>query len=227
MQRVKFLLAVVPLIWVLSGCANPADDVPAATVGPASDTTKVEPAEPADDSGQYFAFGPDSATIGFTGSKVTGSHNGGFEKFAGEFYVVDGRPASGTKVVIDTNSLWSDNEKLTDHLKSPDFFDASQYPTASFVLTAVDQQQGNTTLTGDLTLHGVTKTISFPAAVQVTTEKVNLTSEFSINRFDFNMQYPGKADDLIRKEVVIRLDVNAVPGRADFGSIEPAASPST
>ena len=49
---------------------------------------------------------------------------------------------------------------------------------------------------------------------------VKVNAQFFINRFDFNIKYPGKANDLIRKEVVLKIDVNAAPGKADFSAIE-------
>ena len=44
-----------------------------------------------------------------------------------------------------------------------------------------------------------------------------------INRYDFEIKYPGMANDLIRKEVVLRLNVKSTPGRADFKALEQAA----
>jgi polyisoprenoid-binding protein YceI len=118
-------------------------------------------------------------------------------------------------VEIVTDSLWSDSDRLTGHLKNQDFFHVEEYPTATFVSTKVEAAEAGTAITGDLTLHGVTKSISFPAQVEIAEDKVLLKSEFSINRFDFDIKYEGKADDLIRKEVVIKLDVTATPGSAE------------
>jgi hypothetical protein len=84
----------------------------------------------------------------------------------------------------------------------------------------VKQSKEGSTVTGDLTLHGVTKSISFPAKIEATDGAVDVTAEFAINRFDFEIKYPGRANDLIRKEVVLKLKVKAAPGRADFNSIE-------
>ena len=50
-----------------------------------------------------------------------------------------------------------------------------------------------------------------------------MNTQFVLNRFDFGLIYPGKANDLIRKEVVLRLNVKAAPGRADFSSIQQTA----
>jgi polyisoprenoid-binding protein YceI len=208
MHKLKNLIVIVPVLLAW-GCSNPADDVPAAKV---SSTNAAESASTATPAGatRTYAISPDTSTIEFVGSKVTGSHNGGFKKFEGQIAVADGRLANtGSKVVIDTTSIWADNDRLTGHLKSPDFFNVAAMPTATFETTAVADQGTNTLVTGNLTLHGVTKQISFPAKVQVTDEGVNLNSEFAINRFDFEIKYPGKANDLIRKEVVLKLNVKA------------------
>jgi len=151
---------------------------------------------------------------------VTGMHKGGFRKFAGEFHVTGGKVAgTGNKVVIDTTSLWADNERLTGHLKSPDFFGVAQHPTAIFETISVAQNTTNFTVTGNLTLHGVKKQISFPADIKVSNDSADVTARFFLDRFDFQMKYPGKADDLIRKEVVLTLNIKATPGKADFQSI--------
>jgi len=123
---------------------------------------------------------------------------------------------TGNKIVIQTASLWADNDRLTGHLKSPDFFNVQQFPTATFVSTSVSQQATNSTITGNLTLHGITKQISFPASIVVAADSVEVKAQFYINRLDFGMKYAGKADDLIRKEVVIKLNMKAAPGRAEF-----------
>ena len=60
-------------------------------------------------------------------------------------------------------------------------------------------------------LHGVTKSITFPATIEVGPEQVMARAEFAIKRFDFNIEYKGKADDLIRDDVVIKFDLVAMP----------------
>ncbi len=66
-------------------------------------------------------------------------------------------------------------------------------------------------MTGNFEFHGVTKSISIPVVVDASNSAINITADFFINRFDFNIEYPGKTDDLIRKEVVIKFDLNAKP----------------
>ena len=224
MKRLHTLFLPVAASVLLAGCSNPADGVPEAEVKPAT-ATAAESTAAVPANAQAYSFDSETASIDFVGSKVTGSHNGGFKKFVGEFQVVDGKLAkSGHKLVIDTTSLWSDNDRLTGHLKSPDFFGVDTYPTATFTATAVEQAGSEAKVTGRLSLHGVTKEITFPAQVKVTDQAVEVTAEFVLNRFDFDMKYPGKADDLIRKEVVLKLNLKAAPGKADFTTLPATGS---
>ncbi len=69
---------------------------------------------------------------------------------------------------INAGSLYSDVGKLTQHLKSPDFFGVDTYPKASFVSSKIESAvDGSNThkITGELTLHGVKKEITFPAKI--------------------------------------------------------------
>jgi polyisoprenoid-binding protein YceI len=203
----SFSLAAILLI---AGCAkNPADDKTAAEVTEPGNKAATKSALQA--GARTYTITEDS-TIGFVGSKVTGRHNGGFKKFSGQFALAGGAlSGSGHKVVIDMDSTWADDERLTGHLKSPDFFNAGTFPQTTFELTTSEKTAGsNVKLTGNLTLHGVTKQISFPAELSVQGDRATLKAEFFIKRLDFAIKYPGKANDLIRDEVVIKLDVKAV-----------------
>ena len=207
MKRLQYLLWIFALpVVLIIGCSNPADNVPEAVVGDSMESPAVM-----DEAGKAFVFSPDSK-IEFTGSKITGSHNGGFKSFEGRFSLVDGDPITAQgEIAIQMDSLWSDNERLTGHLKGPDFFDVEKFPASVFSLIGVVKKDSGYEVTGDLDLHGVKKSITFPATVQVSPDEITLKAEFFIKRFDFKIEYPGKADDLIRDEVVIRLDLIAKP----------------
>lgn len=189
---------------LLTGCSDPADDVAHSNVGGAKETG----AAPAG-ARQYTIA--DSSSIGFVGSKVTGSHEGGFKQFSGTLFVADGALVSGSSIEIDMASTWADNNRLAGHLKSADFFDVANHPISTFLLTGTETSGTQTTLTGNLGLHGVTNSISFPADVLITDQSVTVKAEFAINRKDFNINYPGKPNDLIRDNVVLKLDVTAEP----------------
>ena len=65
-------------------------------------------------------------------------------------------------------------------------------------------------MTGNLQLHGVTKSITFPATIVVSPGLIAVDSTFAINRKDFSINYAGVADDLIRDDVVLTLHVRGV-----------------
>jgi len=97
-------------------------------------------------------------------------------------------------------------------LKTADFFDVAKFPEATFVSTSIKAggENGAThTVTGNLTLHGVTKSITFPATISVTGGVATVDANFAINRKDFGINYPGAQDNLIRDDVVMKLTIHA------------------
>jgi polyisoprenoid-binding protein YceI len=207
-MKATSLTVISATALIFTSCENPADKTASASV---SEAVEVAPAAEAA-SGVKYAFTPDSEIL-FTGSKVTGSHSGGFKTFTGGFSVAGNALAgTGQKITIDMNSLWSDNEKLTEHLKSADFFDVAKHAESSFELTGLKNvSESKFEVSGNLTLNGTSKNITFPANVEVSGEKAEIHAKFDINRKDFGIVYAGKADDLIRDEVVIELKLGAAP----------------
>ena len=206
MTRSDFVLAL-GLVLSTSACSNPADGKPQAKVENAAPAEATAPPKAGDPS---YAANVESSKLGFVGSKVTGSHEGGFKAFTATVVPADGKVEGGSvSVEIDIDSMFTDDEKLTGHLKSPDFFDAQGHPKAKFQSTAIKAggEGRSHTVEGNLELHGITKKITFPADIAMKDGKVDVESEFSINRKDFEMVYAGMPDDLIRDEVVIKLDL--------------------
>ena len=199
------------LLFSLAGCADPAKDKPVATVSPAA-PTRAE-VTPTGAGMETLTVDAASSTLGFTGSKVTGKHEGKFEKISGSVTLAGGK-AEGGRISLDADaaSVKTDDAKLDVHLKSADFFDAGKFPKATFASSEikVGGASGAThTITGELNLHGVKKTISFPATITVGADAVSGTAELVINRKDFGIVYPGQTDNLIRDEVVIKLSLKA------------------
>jgi polyisoprenoid-binding protein YceI len=89
---------------------------------------------------------------------------GRFNRFDGEFSYDAAKPADASITVnIDTSSVDSNHAERDKHLKSKDFLDVKNFPSATFKSTSVNFSDADTgTVTGDLTLHGVKKSISFP-----------------------------------------------------------------
>lgn len=206
-------LAILSFSIFLAACEDPATNkAKAITSNSATPAVNSQASAPA--KGESLAITPENSKVLFTGSKVTGRHEGGFKQFSGAIDLVNGKPdESSVKVDIEASSVFTDADDLTKHLQTGDFFDVKKYPKASFASTTIvaDAAKGanNYTVTGDLELRGVKKSVTFPAIITVSPTEVTVDSEFSINRKDFGIIYAGKADDLIRDDVVIKLDLMA------------------
>jgi polyisoprenoid-binding protein YceI len=154
--------------------------------------------------GGTFTLDGKNTKIEFVGTKPGGKHVGGFKTLTG---TASGADAASLKlaVEIDTTSLYADEPKLTNHLKSADFFEVKTYPKAKFVSTMIEKADMGYTVTGDLTLHGKTKSISFPASIKVGADAVSISSTFEINRQDFGISFgAGKVDDKVTLKVSVK-----------------------
>lgn len=119
-----------------------------------------------------------------------------------------------TLTVLDIPKEEKGNAKLVKHLLGTDFFDAPKYPTASFVITKVKLLDKDSSLiTGNLTLKGIAKSISFSAKIILTDSIINAsTSKFYINRKDWGISYGTQkslGDELIRPEIGIQINLLA------------------
>ena len=89
----------------------------------------------------------EKSKIEFLGKKTDGQHAGGFKKFEVDATVDFENPKNGTMLItIDATSLFSDDNKLTDHLKNPDFFDVRKHPKIIFTMTSVEANEKEATL---------------------------------------------------------------------------------
>lgn len=199
--------SLIITMCALCACESGFENKPAATVQ--SQTAAVVAERPAEKEAgsRTVKLLAERSEIGFVGAKITGTHAGSFKSFSGEATAVGDVPKQ-LDFTVQVDSVESDDEKLTQHLKAPDFFDVAKYPTATFrSASIVEKAAGDATheITGSLTLHGVTKTITFPAKVTTADDAITGQAEFTINRKDFGIQYPGKPDDLIKDDVLLKL----------------------
>lgn len=221
MRRTLLSLALCATVTA-TACQSQLDDKPKAEVKdakPAADAkgadAKADPA--ADAKAQAHAstivkLDKASSRVGFVGAKVTADHEGSFSDFDGSLTLSDeGKPAM-LELTVKVASLSTDADDLTKHLLTADFFDAEKFPESTFVAKSIREQAGEGGAThvieGDLTLHGQTKTISFPATVEVTDALAKGTAEFKIDRTQFGIVYPGMKDDLIKDEVLLELSLS-------------------
>ena len=136
----------------------------------------------------------------------TGYVWGRFKDVSGTFVLDDADPSkSSFNIEIPVASVDSNNEKRDAHLKSPDFFNAVQYPTIAFKSTSVKKGEGTTyEVTGDLTLHGVTKPLVLKVDLVGTGEfppgahRAGLDVHFSVKLSDYQIKgLPGAVGDEI------------------------------
>ena len=213
----KTTLLVIALLaagTMLTACESELDDKPAAVIedGEAQDDDEVDEDDDEPVETRELTIDVDESSIGWVGAKVTGDHTGGFTDWTGTAVERDGE-LDELEFTVDTRSIFSDNDDLTDHLKSDDFFDVEEYPEASFESSRIvedESDDGTHRITGDFTIRGVTNTVTFPATISAEEEGFHGAAEFTIERFDFGIDYKGQADDLTRDEVLMKIDLTAV-----------------
>jgi polyisoprenoid-binding protein YceI len=214
MKRI-LAFSILSFSLFLAACEDPAANKIRAITSDASTAVSVNPGLVVNQAkGEALTLNPDNSKVQFVGSKVTGKHEGGFNQFTGTIDLVGTKPQeSRVWVEIEAASVYTDTDGLTKHLQTGDFFETEKFPKALFASTKIepDTAKGgeNYTVTGDLELRGQKKAVTFPATIRITPEAIDVDAEFAINRKDFGIVYAGKADDLIRDDVVIKLDLNS------------------
>ncbi len=143
----------------------------------------------------------------------TGERSGSVMLKSAEASVNEGMLAGG-KFVLDLANLTvsnfgedtAQNEKLRGHLVSGDFFLTDSFPTATFEITSVDTTSGdyNAKVSGNLTIKGATKNITFMAKVNVTEDALSLSSEsFEVDRSDWGLTYHAEGSEGVPTDYLI------------------------
>lgn len=152
-----------------------------------------------------------ASIVAWNGRTPVKHHTGTVVIESGMFSVVDGDINSG-EVVIDMDSIISDTDAVTSHLKSEDFFDVSSYPISQISITGTTELG----VTADLTIHGVTQSIIMPAIITQTPDGVvRIQSDFTFNRVDYGVDFKSGTllgdigDAAINDDVEISIDIIA------------------
>jgi polyisoprenoid-binding protein YceI len=197
----------IALLSLFLGCSSELDNKQAAAVSEAPAPSAKPPSPPTASSSaaEGYSLAPDSR-IEWLGAKVTKDHPGGFRSFNGKL-AMEGSAPKSLQVDVQVSSMFSDSEKLTKHLLNADFLDAGKFATASFKSTEI----GDGKITGILDMHGIQKEISFPAEIKAAAGSASLKADFTIDRRLWGINYDGRANDLIKDEVLLRLDLKFLP----------------
>ncbi|MBE0424270.1 MAG: YceI family protein [Lutibacter sp.] len=141
-----------------------------------------------------FKVNVENSNLTWKGYKPTGSHEGTITLASGDIYV-NNNTLTGGSFVANMNTIKDadGSAKLEGHLKNADFFDVTVFPTAKFDITKTEVKGAKIHVTGNMTIKGITKQITFPATLAVNKDNATLTSDtFQINRADFNVKYNSK-----------------------------------
>jgi polyisoprenoid-binding protein YceI len=135
--------------------------------------------------------------------------HGRFDELSGHFTLDRQNPANCSfELAAKTESVDTNNHKRDDHLRSPDFFNAKQFPAITFKSTAVRAGKEGYDVTGDLSLHGVTKPVTFLLSGGKTAEfpkgvhRTGFSAEVAVKRSDFGVtKFAGAVGDNVYIEV--------------------------
>ena len=180
----KNLLIVAGACAFLVACSSPKANTEAEEA--------VEVEEVADAASEYVVNGAES-TLAWKGSKVTGDFHTGTANISMGKLSIENNAVVGGEFVIDMASISVSDEgmddeskgKLAGHLTSPDFFDVETNKTASFEVGSGTADS----LTGNLTMKGVTKAITIPYTMTAEENNASFSSSFSIDRTQWGVEY--------------------------------------
>lgn len=157
--------------------------------------------------------------IEWIGTKPAGRHHGTLKLKEGEL-LMNNNKIIGGHFVIDINTLTPDDQKakgntmLQKHLLGDDFFDVLKFPLASFAITDVKpvNKDGEYLVSGNLTIKGITKSISFPSRIKAENKTFVAEALFNMDRTLWNMHYGNDksfGDWFISPDVNIKLHLVA------------------
>lgn len=170
---------------------------------------------------ETYSVNTAESEVKWTATKVTGKHFGKINVTSGAIEFTEGQ-FSGGEAVIDAASLTvedlqgSGKEKLTKHLKSADFFDVEQFPSAAIKITEVKTAGENLyDVTADLTIKNITKPAAFQARVEKTDAGISATAMITVDRTAYDIRYgSGKffenlGDKTIHDDFALEVTVSA------------------
>ena len=160
----------------------------------------------------------DHSGVSFSIRHFVSNTPGRFKDFDGTIkYDKDAPAASSVEFTIQAASIDTANNDRDEHLRGADFFDVQKFPTLTFVSSSVKPVDKDTLeVTGDLTMHGVTKKITIPVEVlgSVKTpngEKAGFETNFTVNRKDYGIVWNRVLDasTVLGEEVKIVVNIEA------------------
>lgn len=169
-----------------------------------------------------YVIDADHSTLGFTIRHAgIGKTRGQFDEFNGTIEVADDSTPTGStaSATIKAASVNTRNNDRDNHLRSADFFDVETYPEWTFATTGVSGAKESFTLTGDLTIHGVTKSVDLEveflgaATDPFGNDRAAFEASTVISRKDFGLTWNAALEAggvLVGDKVTITLEIEAI-----------------
>lgn len=169
-----------------------------------------------------YQIDPSHSTAGFSVKHMMiAKVHGGFEKMSGRFvFDKDNLSKSSVEVTIDTNSINTREAQRDAHLRSAEFFDVEKYPAITFSSVRFDRDGDGLKVVGNLTIHGVTKSVTLdmenPSEEQKDpwgNVKIGISGSTKIKRKDFGLTWNAALEAggvLVGDDITINLDVQLV-----------------
>lgn len=139
---------------------------------------------------------------------------GRFDQFSGSFTLGDDAASSNVSITVDPESVNTNSEGRDKHLRSADYFNVKQFPEMKFESTKVAKGEGEAyTVTGDLTLHGVTKEISMDVTkvgevdAGKMGQRAGFVGSFTIDRMDYGIE---SAPDMLGHDVEMMFSIEGI-----------------
>lgn len=206
-------------LCICVACKNP----------PKADKAKITTPQQVQQKSAGYSYKADlqKSNVQFTGVTPVRGEHGTFLLKEG-ILTVKNNVIEGGRFIIDATSLTafddngSANSKLQAHLKSPDFFDVKKFATADFEITSVQplvdtgkglvMKDATHTVTGNLKIKDVTRSISFPAKINIAAGKIIADASFNIDRTQWGLNYgndKSKGVKYIKPEINLKLHLEA------------------
>ena len=168
-----------------------------------------------------YTLDPAHTRLGFSARHaMVATVRGAFTEFTGTAHVDTANPAdSKVELSIVANSINTGQQQRDDHLRSGDFFESEEYPDITFVSTDVARDGDDWTITGDLTIKGVTHSISVPFEFTGSAQdpfgntRIGFEGAATLNRKDWGLSWNAALETggvLVSDKIKLQFDVSAI-----------------
>lgn len=225
-MKTLYAVLVTFAIAGLTSCNNSQPENKVEAVEPAASTGQTAAA-----TGSNFVLQKDQSSVQWKGAnKFTPKNHAGVLQLSDGSFTVANNQITGGGFTADMNSISTGGDEYTNglekvgdligHLKSADFFDVANFPTASFAITSVQPKEGDPNyshnVTGNLTIKGITKEVTFPAKIELNGSDLKGSTVFTIDRSQWEVRYGSESffpdlvkDRLIKNEIELTLNLVA------------------